>query len=425
MVRPEQQGAPGVRRGLTRREILLGGGGVALGAFATAAGVSSLDSGSDAAPATSSSEGGSVFRGDQVIPWAGTHQAGITTTPQGFLTLVAFDLGDHVDRLRLGRLLKIWTEGISRLTAGRGGLTDSEPELAQYPAGLTVTVGLGPGAFTKTGMEDQRPDWLEQLPAYPIDQLEDGWSEGDLVLQVCGEDPSTVAHAARFLAKDAKAFATVRWVQRGHRNAAGQVPEGSTFRNPFGQLDGSSNLQGEEDEYVYLGQDAPAWLQGGSTMVVRRIHMNLDTWDELDRPGRETAIGRALDTGAPLTGGTEMDPAKLDAVNELGFPVIDTAAHIRRARTEDPTQRFLRRPYAYEGEPTVVPSDTGLVFITFQKDIEHQYKPVQERLAQLDLLNQWTTPIGSAVFAIPRGVTEDEYAAGGFLASDLFTDLDV
>lgn len=411
--------------GLTRREILLGGSGVALGAFATAAGVTALDVGTHSTTASTSSPAQATFQGDRVIDWTGPHQAGITTAPQGFLTLMAFDLAAHVDRLRLGRLLKIWTEGISRLTAGQGGLTDTEPELAQYPAGLTITVGLGPGAFTKTAMEEQRPQWLQQLPAYDIDELQDRWSEGDLVLQVCGEDPSTVAHAARFLAKDAKAFATVRWVQHGHRNAAGQTPPGMTFRNPFGQLDGSSNLQEEEDSLVFLGTESPSWLNGGSTMIVRRIHMNLDTWDELDRPGREVVIGRTLDTGAPLTGGDEFSDPELDAVNELGFPVIDTAAHIRRSRTDDPTQRFLRRPYTYEGEPTLVPSDTGLIFITFQRDIEHQYKPVQERLAQLDLLNQWTTPIGSAVFAIPRGITAEEFAAGGFLASELFSGLDL
>lgn len=41
---------------------------------------------------------------------------------------------------------------------------------------------------------------------------------------------------------------------------------------------------------------------------------------------------------------------------------------------------------------------------------------MQARLAELDLLNQWTTPIGSAVFAVPRGIREGE-----FLAQDLFT----
>nr|NLD40016.1 Dyp-type peroxidase [Actinomycetales bacterium] len=324
-----------------------------------------------------------------------------------------------VDRERLGRLMRIWTDDIARLAEGRPSLTDTEPELAADPARLTFTVGFGPGMFAKAGMEAERPAWLAQLPPYPqIDQLEDAWSEGDLVMQVCGEDPNVVTHAARQVAKSAGAYARVRWIQRGYRNAAGQVRDGSTFRNQFGQLDGTSNLQGEEDESVWIPPEsgAPAWLAGGTSMVVRRIFMNLDTWDHLDRPGREIVVGRTLGTGAPLTGGGEFDEPDLEARNALGFPAIDSAAHIRRSRTEDPTQRFLRRVYNYDAEVVGgAPNNHGLVFITFQRDLEHQYLPVQARLAELDLLNQWTVPIGSAVFAIPRGVREGEW-----LAQDLF-----
>lgn len=85
-------------------------------------------------------------------------------------------------------------------------------------------------------------------------------------------------------------------------------------------------------------------------MVVRRIAMNLDTWDRLDRDGREQSVGRRLSDGAPLS--------------------------------------------------------SGLVFIAFQADVDAQYVPLQRRLDELDLLNEWTTPIGSAVFAIPPGCAE-------------------
>ena len=393
----------------------MGGGGLALGAVASWAGLR-LDGGAAPAGEATASPGAPAYLGALTEPWQGDHQAGITTAPQGFMSLTAFDLRDGVDRVRLGRLMRIWTDDISRLAEGRPGLTDTEPELAAHPARLTVTVGFGPGMFDKAGMAADKPAWLAQLPSYPIDRLESQWSEGDVVLQVAAEDPSTVAHAARYLAKSAGDFLAVRWVQHGFRNAAGQVPDGMTFRNAFGQLDGSSNLQGEEEALVFIADAAaPAWLPGGTSMVVRRIHMDLDRWDEVDRPTREVTIGRRLADGAPLTGGDEHTPPDLDAVNALGFPAIDAAAHIRRARTPDPTQRILRRPYTYEASPAGVPSDTGLVFITFQADLPHQYLPVQARLAELDLLNTWTTPIGSAVFAIPRGIR-----AGEYLAQDLF-----
>ncbi|MGI5996971.1 MAG: peroxidase, partial [Saccharomonospora viridis] len=54
-------------------------------------------------------------------------------------------------------------------------------------------------------------------------------------------------------------------------------------------------------------------------------------------------------------------------------------------------------------------SNSGLVFVTFQADIEAQFTPIQRRLAELDSLNDWTTPIGSAVFAVPRGCRPGEY----------------
>ena len=37
-----------------------------------------------------------------------------------------------------------------------------------------------------------------------------------------------------------------------------------------------------------------------------------------------------------------------------------------------------------------------------------QFVPVQRRLAEADLLNLWTTPIGSAVFAVLPGAQPGE-----------------
>ena len=133
--------------------------------------------------------------------------------------------------------------------------------------------------------------------------------------------------------------------------------------------------------------------------------MDLDGWDEVDRPARDTALGRRLDTGAPLTGTDEFDEPDLDARGELGFPRIDLAAHIRRTRTDDPTQRIHRRPYNYELPPGPGQlSDAGLVFISFQADLDHQFTPLQARMDEMDLLNTWNHAIGSAVFAVPGGV---------------------
>ncbi len=41
--------------------------------------------------------------------------------------------------------------------------------------------------------------------------------------------------------------------------------------------------------------------------------------------------------------------------------------------------------------------------------MDAQFVPLQRRLDELDLLNRWTTPVGSAVCAIPPGCAEGGY----------------
>ncbi|OKL53183.1 hypothetical protein BSZ39_10850 [Bowdeniella nasicola] len=416
-------------RPASRRDVLIGAGGVTLGA-AAAWGVGALRAaglqpaadapfpGTSGAPQSvghKTGAGAGAF-GDAVVDCHGVNQAGIATSPQGFLVLTAFDLAASTDLARMRRLMRLWTEDIERLTTGAATITDTEPELAHLPASLTVTVGFGPTLFDKLGIADKRPSWLAQLPAYPIDQLRDEFTGGDLVVQVCSDDPITATHAARVLAKEAKFFATPRWTQQGSRNAPGVTAPGATMRNHFGQLDGTRNPDPAEEPNLIFRKDSERWLDGGSSMVVRRIHMDLDRWDEIDVPARDIVLGRTQATGAPLTGEKEFDEPDLEARGELGFPIIDVAAHIRRARTDDGSQRILRRPYNYVEIPDAGQiSNVGLVFIAFQADLQHQYLPLQAQLAELDLLNQWTTPIGSAVFAIPRG-----FAPGEVLGEDLF-----
>jgi dye decolorizing peroxidase len=344
--------------------------------------------------------------GARVRPFRGTHQAGIVEPPPHYAAFVAFDLAEGSDRDAVRRLLTVWTDDIERLMAGRGTLTDLEPELAAVPASLTVTVGVGPGLVGLTGAEV--PGWLAPLPAFPeIDRLEDAWSGGDLLLQVCADSPTTVAHAQRRLTTSVADLATVRWVQRGFREPF-EGP-GVPMRNLLGQVDGTvqPDVTGLDADLLWVGDDGPAWLRGGSSVVVRRIGMRLDDWDRVDRASRENAVGRRLDTGAPVTGGGIDTPPDLGATDGLGFHVVDDAAHLRRAHATAPHERFLRRPYSFDdGQGSSARS--GLVFVAYQADPARQFVPVQRRLAELDLLNLWTVPVGSAVFAVLPGAAEGE-----------------
>ncbi|HMO11612.1 MAG TPA: Dyp-type peroxidase, partial [Actinotalea sp.] len=347
--------------------------------------------------------------GTATVPFRGVHQAGVATPAQAFARFLSFDLVPGVDRAGLARLMRIWTEDAERLTGGRPGLTDTEPWLAATPARLTITLGVGRGFLAAAGRGERVPPWLEPLPPFPVDRLQERWSGGDLLLQVAADDVMTVTHACRVLTSAAARFVGPRWTQTGFRPAAGTLPPGATIRNLMGQVDGSANPDPQVEPHLIWHDDrAEPWLAGATTMVVRRIAMDLDAWGRVDRAGREFAIGRTLDTGAPLTGGTERDTPGLAAVDAAGLPVIDTAAHVRRARTDDHRERFLRRPFNFHDPSGPVAERSGLVFVTFQRDIGAQFLPVQRRLAALDRLNQWTTPIGSAVFLVPRGVEAGE-----------------
>ncbi|MBH0123319.1 Dyp-type peroxidase [Rhodococcus sp. CX] len=387
---------------LTRRR-LLGGGAAALGVVGLgAAGI------------------GRVTARDEdpgIVGFHGTHQAGIETEPQAFASFVALDLLPGTDRRALVGVLKVWAQDAYRLTTGTGGLGDTEPELAQDPANLTVTVGFGPGVFgpavfASADAEKVRPEWLRPLPAFGIDRLEDRWSGGDLMLQVCADDPVTVAHAVRTLTRTVRSQVSVRWVQRGFRHAPGTRPEGASMRNLMGQVDGTVNPAARSTEFQgrVWNPGSPPWLAGGSSLVLRRIRMELDTWDELDRPARELTVGRTLSNGAPLTGTAEHDDPDFDAVDRYGIPVIPPESHMARARPRNADEQFLRRGYNYDDA-----DGAGLLFAAYQADVNRQFVPVQQRLADHDALNPWITPIGSAVFAIPSG-----FGAGGYPGETLF-----
>ena len=416
MSRPASTPGPDARpsrRGPTRRQLLWGGAVVGAGAATAIGGDQLLRSGVLAGPGESTST--PALHGTERVPFYGPHQAGVAIAPQAHSVFLAFDLRPETDRDALRRLLRLLSDDAARLTQGTAPLADSEPELATHTARLTVTFGFGPGLIARAGATERTPSWIAPLPAFTIDRLEERWNGGDLLLEVAADDPITVAHAARMLLKDARRFTTVKWRQDGFRRAVGTEAPGTTMRNLFGQLDGTANAAGGTaafDEQVWIRD---GWLAGGTSYVIRRIRMDLDHWDEVDRPGREHAIGRTVGSGAPLTGTKEHDEPDFQALGPTGFPVIADASHLRRARPDDPRQRIVRRSYNYESAPSADGvADAGLIFGSFQADVDAQYVPIQRRLEALDLLNIWTTPIGSAVFAVPPGCAE-----GGFIGETL------
>jgi dye decolorizing peroxidase len=392
-------------RNVTRRRLLTGGaavvGGATLGGLAVAA-------------TTDSAEAGEQPWGGDTLPFRGAHQSGVETPAQAHAWFVALDLVADADRDAVARLLTLWTDDIERLMSGRGALADQERELAGVPARLTVTVGVGASLFSRLGLEAQRPPSLRPLPAFATDRLDPRWGEADLLLQVAADDVLTVAHAVRVLTRDVRSIATVRWTQRGFNRARGSVPSVETPRNLLGQVDGSVNPVPGSDDFarVVWSTEGPAWWHGGTMLVVRRMSMDLDRWEQLGRTDRELVVGRRLGDGSPLTGGLERDPVDLDAVDADGLPVVPEAAHVRAARAQSPDERFLRRGFSYDD--TAEPGgDAGLIFCALMADVDRQFVPVQRRIAEADLLNAWVTPVGSAVFALLPGCAPGERLGAG------------
>lgn len=389
------------RFGVSRRRVL--------GAGALAAGMAG-------AGLTGCSRRGSAAE-QEIEPFFGVHQSGVATAPQAYATLIALDLRpDRADRATLASVMKLWTADAARLTQGLPALADTEPELAVQPSRLTVTVGYGPDLFTAVGLDAARPAAVAPLPPFRIDRLESRWSGGQLLVQVCADSLLTVSHACRVLLKNVRSMTTVRWIQRGFRNPPRSAEPGASMRNLMGQVDGTVNLNtaAELDRLVWDDGRSQPWFGGGTTLVVRRIRAEMDTWDELDRTSKELVVGRRLDTGAPLTGTQEADEPDF-AATVNGITVIPENSHIAMAHHRTDAEQFLRRPYNYDDVPEAGQiSDSGLLFLAYQQDPATQFVPVQRRLADFDALNPWTTPVGSAVFGILPGVSE-----GGFLGEQV------
>lgn len=385
----------------------------------------------------------------------GAHQAGILTAHQNHTYFAAFDLV-AADRPAVVALLKRWTEVAARLTAGDPAAPldsvpvdkpapDSGEAIGLGPSRLTLTFGLGPGLFTKDGQDRyglaaRRPEAFADLPEFNGDQLEPARTGGDLSVQACADDPQVAFHAVRQLARAAGDAARLRWTQTGF--TSDQAAE-DTPRNLMGFKDGTQNPIAERpaektggvvqpnplrpDDIVWVGAEGPVWMRGGSYMVVRRIRMALEHWDETDLEFQELTIGRHKYSGAPLGGKSEFDAMDLDAEDGEGNPVIPANAHIRLAApASNGGAQILRRGYSYNDGVNVTAErwppwrsgleyDVGLLFICYQRDHRTGFSRIFEPMAKLDALNQYTTHTGGGLFACPPGV-----APGSFLAAALF-----
>ena len=410
------------RRGLVR----------AAAGLAAAAG---LGSGGRAQARIGAELGGSATdqRENLIEPFWGTHQGGIATPAQTHTYTAALDLVSP-KRDDLIRLLRVWTSTAWSMSAGQPVQPDITPALPDSGeatglpiARLTLTFGFGAGLFAKDGgdrygLAAQQPQALIDLPAFNGDQLIDARTGGDLSVQACADDPQVAFHAVRQLTRLAHGVAQLRWAQTGF--IAGFGPN-ETPRNLMGFKDRTNNPSINDaaamERFVWVGDEGPDWMRGGSYVVFRRIRMALEHWDRMPLDFQEQTFGRHKLSGAPLGRTNEFDPLDLDAAGEDGNPVIPESAHVRLAApaSNDGAQIF-RRPYSYNDGVDFtterwapwhqgIEYDAGLFFVCYQRDPRTGFIKIFENMVKFDMLNQFVTHTGGGLFACPGGIARGEF----------------
>ena len=386
-------------------------------------------------------------------PFWGEHQGGILTASQSHTCFAALDLTTS-KASDIEALLRRCTEAAARMAKGETAAPigtdlsvaagDSGEALGLGTARLTVTFGFGPGFFVKDGKDRyglaaRRPAALADLPRFNGDELVAEHTGGDLSIQACADDPQVAFHAVRQLARLADGVAQIRWMQSGF---SAEPKDGETARNLMGFKDGTQNPiapppKGHSpgttrpalapEKVIWAGDEAPNWMRGGSYLVMRRIRISLEHWDRTETDFQEQVFGRHKLSGAPLGGHHEFEPINLKATDKDGNFVIPENAHVRLAAPESNSgAQLLRRSYSYDNGVTFTAErwppwhqgmlyDAGLLFLAYQRDPRTAFIRVFEMMSKIDALNQYTTHIGSALFACPRGVREGE-----FIGQDLF-----
>ena len=191
-----------------------------------------------------------------------------------------------------------------------------------------------------------------------------------------------------------------------------------TPRNLMGFKDGSNNIldanEAVIDQHVWLPPaSTPAWLAGGTYMVVRKIAILIEDWDRRPVAAQQAIFGRTKVGGGPLSGGDEFTAPDFEAKVD-GADAIDRAAHVRLAHpSSNGGTRILRRGYNYvDGSDAQGRLEAGLLFISYQRS-PSQFIEIQRALAR-DLLNPFIRHVGSAIFVVPPGASE-----GGFVGETL------
>jgi deferrochelatase/peroxidase EfeB len=278
------------------------------------------------------------------------------------------------------------------------------------PDGLTVTVSFGDALFDRRyGLANRRPKHLTPMPRFAVDQdLDPRRTGGDVLLQICANQPDTVTHALRELMRVVHGTLELRWVSHGFQGAQRGPSKRSAARNLFAFRDGTANPDvtdsGLMDQLVWARAGEPSWAVGGTYQVVRTIRMQVEFWDRVGLREQENMIGRHRASGAPLGGTDEFQDPRLELDPKGERIPLDSHIRLANPRTNATAdQRFVRRGYNYDqGFDQAGALDQGLIFVAYNQDPERQFATVQRRLDG-EPMTDYIRPVGGGYFFAPPG----------------------
>ncbi len=290
---------------------------------------------------------------------------------------------------------------------------------------LTVTFGLGSGAFDKLGASpDERP---QDLVAIPWAQLSDSPTQtaenGDVVLQVCSDSVYVAEHVLRRVDEELGNVLVAVWTLAGHQRHTSRAgrPSREEGRALIGFKDGTSNLNPRREpadaRLVFVdparvgdypparpveqpGQPSPyggpaapqfppdlrtpparepAWTKDGTYMVVRGSLFDARAWDARPLGDQERTVGRWKVSGQPLD--HPDDPhapmAEPDLLGDATGAITPLNAHVRKTNPRGPgdqDRRIFRRGYPLLGATGAGGLQRGLLFVCFGRTITTQFE---------------------------------------------------
>ncbi|WP_254513667.1 Dyp-type peroxidase [Anatilimnocola floriformis] len=257
---------------------------------------------------------------------------------------------------------------------------------------VTVTIGFGATLFRdrtgrdRYGLRGRMPRSLKIMPSLPQDQFLPGDTATDIILLVCSDHQYVNVWITKRMtdANDLGQYFDVTGVERGFAR-----PD---LREHLGFDDGIANLRATGDDplhrLVYVDQQAhePAWCEGGTYLVYRKIREQIGEWERIAEAEQERRIGRSKRDGNPLTHNFNRETLIPDYAGDEDGQLTPLMSHIRKVQPRRPApdlfgvndldRRFHRRAYPFFDGVQNDQLQVGLHFLAFMRSIREQFEHV-------------------------------------------------